>query len=446
MIVTQPRIVAVDNDADHLTAILEAFQRLGMPCLGIRYGQETGIGDAKLEGVRVLFLDLHLVGALIATDVNTHYGIIADILQKNISPTGGPFVLVIWTEYADQVNGLRKYLDDLPVPEKPKAMPLEILSFSKIDFIDLASGQTLDGKADALLKEVEKKISKNFQLSALFSWEVDVQVAASATLAALMELVPAEKRNSVSYPEGLDEVLSGLASAAVGKDRVDDDPRGAISSVLAPMLADRIFNQENAPELQSLWTEAITRHRNDSAMPLTRENSGRVNRMLHVAVPSSETIRPDGRGTVVEFPAEWRNGNGFRNRFCVTEDELLNKEFKLKSEQEYAQCRLRLVRIGAACDHAQNRFGPIPYLLGIEIPHDVRRDRSSAAEWKSPVLLVGSNDKPFNLAVNARYSVSVAPTGIQTWNPVYRLREQLLMQLISHVSDYLSRPGIIELR
>lgn len=138
MIVTQPRIVAVDNDADHLTAILEAFQRLGMPCLGIRYGPETGIGGAKLEGVRVLFLDLHLVGALIATDVNTHYGIIADILQKNISPTGGPFILAIWTEYADQVNGLRKYLDDLPVPEKPKAMPLEILSFSKSNFIDLA--------------------------------------------------------------------------------------------------------------------------------------------------------------------------------------------------------------------------------------------------------------------------------------------------------------------
>ena len=55
----------------------------------------------------------------------------------------------------------------------------------------------------------------------------------------------------------------------------------------------------------------------------------------------------------------------------------------------------RLVRVGAACDHAQNRSGPLPYLLGLEIPFNVERQpdntgvaRLPASEWSSPILLL----------------------------------------------------------
>ena len=50
---------------------------------------------------------------------------------------------------------------------------------------------------------------------------------------------------------------------------------------------------------------------------------------------------------------------------------------------------------------------------------------------------------PFFLAVNARYSMSVARGDAEAWQSVYRFREQLLMHLISHATSYLARPGIV---
>ena len=173
--------------------------------------------------------------------------------------------------------------------------------------------------------------------------------------------------------------------------------------------------------------------------------------MLHVAVPSSETIDPTDWGAVVEFPEEWRNDEQLRARFGLTARRLLGGEFRLdRGERDLG--RLRLVRVGAACDYAQNRPGPLPYLLGVEIPCDANlktdRDgktlRAPASEWTSPALLIGQ-EKPFRLAANARYPLSAAAETARDWTLLYRLREQLLMHLISHASGYLSRPGIVEM-
>jgi len=42
--------------------------------------------------------------------------------------------------------------------------------------------------------------------------------------------------------------------------------------------------------MTALWAGAVTRHEDDLAN-LTSQESGELNRMLHVAMPSSETIR-----------------------------------------------------------------------------------------------------------------------------------------------------------
>lgn len=50
------------------------------------------------------------------------------------------------------------------------------------------------------------------------------------------------------------------------------------------------------------------------------------------------------------------------------------------------------------------------------------------------------------LHVHARFALSVLPDACDGWAACYRLREQLLMNLIAHESDYGSRPGIAQLR
>ena len=444
---TPPRFVVIDDKPEHLNAILDVFQTLGAPCQGVTYDPESGVDNRHLAGVRVLFVDLHLTDLAATTDEARHFAIIAGILEDGIKPTSGPFVLVVWTELDHLVTQLTTYLDELD-PDKPYARPLAVVGLPKRQFINLDSGEPNEGRADALRDAVERTVRGQPQLAALVAWETEVQAAAGATLSALVELVPEEARNATSFAGGVDEMLSRLAGEAVGQHHVATDPRAAITSALAPILADRIVNQDVPNATRTVWRQAVTW---DGREQLDAARAGKVNRMLHVAVPSSETIRPTDWGTVVEFPATWWNDEEIRNRMGVTRAQLLGNEFKI-GRNDRDRCRPRLVRVGAACDHAQNRAGPVLYLFGLEIPSDVQRRpdntdtvRVPASEWSSPTLLLDAGAGPFVLAVNTRYAMSVSPAATEGWNPVYRLREQLLMHLISHASGHMARPGIVQL-
>ena len=438
---TPPRFIVVDDRPEHLTEILGVFQNLGTPCLGITYDPNQGLDKQSFEGVRALFLDLHLTDDTMATDKGQHFAVIAGLLEDNISPTGGPFILVVWTEHEHEVEGLRAYLDEPDTISEPHARPLAIISLPKSRFINIDTGEFTEGRADTLRTAIEEAISEKPQLVALLSWEVDIQAAAGATLATLMELVPNENRNSISFADGLDEILTRLAREAVGKPHVSADPRAAILSALTPILADRIVNQRASEVASQAWQRALTWEGSGKLNPAT---SGTVNRMLHVAAPPSETIRSTDWGAVVKFPEAWW-GDELQNHLGVTQEQLLEDEYKLKPEDK-ERCRPKLIRIGAACDYAQNRSGPLTYLFGLEIPVTVRRrQRSPASEWSSPTLIVNSEDDPFSLVVNARYALNAVLNETKGWRPVYRLREQLLMHLISHAGSYLSRPGIVQL-
>ena len=440
---TLPRFVVLDDNPDHLTAIVHAFQTLGAPCLGVVYDPGGELESGHFRGVRALFMDLHLIESAATTDEVRHYATIVSILEEHISPTGGPFILVVWTEYDHLVGDLKNYLDDSLDREKPYARPLAIVGLPKRQFVDLDTGQPVDERrANGLREAIERTLRGQPQLAALLAWEADVQAAAGATISALVDLVPDHARNSTSFAAGLDEILSRLAREAVGRDHVAGDPRAAITAALAPILADRIVNQEVAEAAVEAWEQAVTW---DGAERLDPTRAGRVNRMLHVAVPSGETIRPTDWGAVVEFPAVWWEDDQFLQRFGVKRRQLLGGEYRIERDDR-DRCRPRLIRIGAACDYAQDRPGPLPYLCGLEVPCDVqRRPRPPASEWSSPTLLLGPGSGAFILAVNTRYWMSVAPGEAADWRPAYRLREQLLMHLISHASGHMARPGIVRL-
>ena len=443
-----PRFVVVDDRPDHLNAILNVFEQLRSPCLGIVYDASQELDRQSFENVRALFLDLHLSDLAATTDETRHYAVIANILEDNINPIGGPFVLVIWTEHEQSAANLVAYLDASLDPEKPYARPLAIANLPKDQFIDIGTGSLLADRADDLKRAVERAVERIPQLAALVTWETQIQRAAGATLSALMELVPEDQRDTAAFAEGLNEILTRLAQGAVGRQNVAANPHAAITGALTPLLADRLVNQQPLGADLAIWTDALTWNGQNQ---LDDMRVGKINRMLQAAVPPSEAIQSTDWGAVVDFPDGWWNNAGLRARFDVTLGQLLGSEFKI-GRNDRDNCRPRLIRVGAVCDYAQNRSGPIPYLFGLEIPCDVQRIqddtgtvRPPASEWCSPVLCLDTDGGPFVLAINSRYSLSVVQAEAQNWQPRYRLREPLLMQLTSHASNYLARPGIVQL-
>ncbi len=442
MIFTPPRFVVVDDKPEHLDAILNVFQELGSPCLGVTYEPEKGLDKTNFEGVRALFLDLHLIDHTPTTDDKPHFGLIAKLLEDNISATGGPFVLVVWTAYEQSVQQLKDYLDEPNSidPAKPYARPLAVVGLPKDRFINVDTGEILADNARALCNAVAATVKDIPQLAALLSWEVDVQAATGETLATLVELVPVENQRS-ELADGLGVLLGRLADAAAGK-HATANPRAAVTSALAPILADRVVNHQGSEAASEAWRHAIT---GKGGTPLGSDVTGRVNRMLHIAIPPAETIKPVDWGAVVEFPRAWWTDEEVKARFGVTRSELLEEEYKLnKGDSE--RCRWRLVRVGAACDYAQNRAGPLTYLLGLEVPADLQKRKRKnwpMSVWSSPTLATESQQEPFVLAVNARYAVNVVQATAEPWQPICRLREQLLMHLVAHTGSYLTRPGIV---
>ncbi len=425
-----PRFIAIDDNSTHLEAIQLALQRAGTSSYGIHYRPEDEMPNV-FSGVRCLFVDLHLVTSLKTSDERQNYGIIAGIIDSRIAKDSGPFLLVVWTAYPKLCKELEQYLNDALTYVKPVAL----LALSKADYIDVDSGEVKN--ADGLRAKIDELLDTVPQLSALLAWEHDVLVAAGATLASVLTLIPDAQRNSQTYPAALDSVLSKLACAAVGKHNVGRDPRTALVQALVPILADRISNRWSDDDLE-VWKRALTKHGDGWETP-TQNEAAEVNRMLHLAPVGPEKFGPADWGSVVTLPFDLSEENVQAN-FGVDVKGLFG-EFKVGDGDQEKVVAI-LVRIGAVCDVAQQKKGPIPYLSGFKVPADIgKKDKPTAAIWKSPNF--AEKDVIFCLQIHNRFGMTVQRQICEQWKALYRMREPLLMQLISANAEYVSRPGII---
>jgi hypothetical protein len=434
-----PRFIAIDDNEAHLNAITQTLQMIGTPCYAILYAPDYEFEAEHFQGARCIMVDLHLTSGILSTDENKHYALIANILEQNISPNGGPFILIVWTEYPQRCDGLRDYLNSHLDTSKPHARPLAVLPLPKANFINTGDGTVND---PVKLKDAVKKlVASNPQLAVLLEWETDVLAAAGHTLASLLNLVADDKRATGSYSAELDTILSRLANAAVGQAHVAGDPRSAVVKSLVPILADRIVSQKGSGESMKLWKEAVTKSDTDDAGNFA-SGAGEINRMLHLAISGTETIAASDWGAVVTFPFEWSDSE-LTKRFGVSLADILSDELKLKDEDR-SKSKGVLVRIGAACDYAQAKKGPITYLLGISTAAKPTKTLP-ASIWKSPPFSEPQAADSFYLYVNCRMQITVPPDDCKDWSVLYRIREQLLMQLITTASNHASRPGIVSL-
>jgi len=430
---TPGRYIVIDDEADQLQMLIEALHGLGAPCVGVHYtGHE--LDPTIFAGVRLLFCDLNLLPG--GSPGHQQYGIVQSLLETYVNPAvGGPYVLILWTKHEEELVQVRAFLEArLPSEKKP----LAVLALDKTLYI-------VDGKltnTEGLKTEIRERISESPQLRALMSWEADVLTAAGTTLAEIAQLARlGDEADGLGAK--LDGVLSRLAVAAVGTQNVERDRRGAINAALAPILADRIMNAPTRPENQEVWTVAITRQ---SHLPdIDNEQTGRINRLLHLSVPPAEQINATDWGAVLLLPEEERIEAAMLARFGVKYPELLSQVFHVEREDR-SRCTPVLVRIGAVCDYAQRRLGPILYVLGLLVPAEIKRKDQPPpkAELESPVFVIDTAHGPVRLYSNARFQISMVQPPLE-WTPLFRIREQALMLIAAHVAEYVTRPGMVKL-
>ncbi|EIU2893489.1 hypothetical protein L4O78_002333 [Pseudomonas aeruginosa] len=436
-----PRIVAVDDKKDELEALTDALSRTGAACLGVLFNAEEGRVEACPDA-RVIFFDLHLLGDAVGSP-EKHFSTIVSCLEQ-MGPQG-PYAIIVWSQHSDEADGddsgnsLYQYICerlDRAIPRPYVVMPLP-----KVEHLSRLEGVYVVAKPELLRVKVDELLSSHPQASALLLWEKYVLSAAAGTVAQLIDL-------SGGRAEQIKGVMASLATAAVGKRNVDQDRFYALNEALLPILSDRLDFFASAPEDLKIWENAFAVQDYEAISP---EKIGKINKFINLSM-SAERLSAADRGAVIPYDSILGEGltESVEGYFGLKLGEIVTRCFGIKSLKDFNGARWILLQSQAACDYAQKKPQMLSYFLGLEVSSSAVRDSRSGdapplpeSLWVSPVFSIDDADKV--LLFNAG-SLLVFPVDlISSVRPVYRLREQILNDLLFKLRNHQSRPGIISL-
>ncbi len=432
MMLIAPRVIAIDDDQNHLDGLAKALNQYGVACLRFHFtGEPAGIKPCT--HVRVIFADLHL-GEGPVSDHSRDFAIIGGLIEETIKPSG-PYFIVLWTMYPDQATSLQNFLEErLDHVTKPFA----VLPIDKSGHID-EGGNVKSTKK--LVETIAAIAKKQPQIAALLNWEDRVLGAAADTVSSILILANSGD-GAINQPEEAGRLLARLAVEAVGQENVKQDRFHAVNEALLPILVDRISVLRSADDDQEAWRGAFSEA--DVGRSLSSEEAAKLNRFFHIATSIQANTGAD-RGAVIPLPNNL-SGEKFACMLGLTQEVAAKKQFFcrnfLSGDEQFQWV---MVQSQAACDYAQRQPGSLPFYLGLDIEaSNVRNDTPPAALWTSPPFEIKGRIRV--LRVSARFQVSLPVQVAETDSPLYRLRDQLLADLIHHVHTHGARPGMISFR
>lgn len=435
-----PEIILLDDEVEYLRPIVEGLNKLGTTCLPIHFTSETSIEELKFEKFRVLISDLHLLGSGGGTDERQHFSIIASILKKAVSKNNGPFILILWTNFPNESDECTKYLNNSSLPTN--CLPMVTLALGKEKFFD-GNKNLID--PEGLKNEIVNTIEKQPQFAALLNWEQRVGRAAGLTLSIIMGMISKENFNENGLQSELDNLLSVLAVEAVGKDNVGKDKLASVNKALHPILFDQINSINSSRNEQKTWKLAVTKY--SSKFNFDESKAAFLNSKFHIS-DSAEKLKSTDRGVVISLPTSWKEKKRFKNIFGLKKESVGLSEFAIPEfdQKNFRKVHWIMAQVQAACDHAQRQPGPLPFILGMEVPSDVEFNmgKKKGSLWISPIIK--KNEKKIRLAFNNRFILNLTRDQVKKYVPIYRLREEFLNEIIFQLHIYCARPGYVSFR
>jgi hypothetical protein len=432
MMLPSPRIIAIDDEPTHLRGLADGLNSFGVACLQVHFtGDDTQLKPCP--HVRVIFADLHLNEGGAGMEDARHFTVIGGFIEQTIIPSG-PYIIVLWTRFADRADALATFLEErlLNVPK-----PFIVTALDKNEHLD-EEGKVKD--STRLVQAIQEAISKQPQVAALLNWEERVLGAASDTVGAIVGLTTTGA-NQPPRSAQLGRLLSQLAKASVGEGHVERDRFHAVNEALLPILADRVSVLKGQNEADDPWKSAFSEA--DLAAGVSAQEAAQLNRFLHIAEGEAGISAAD-RGAVFALPAQFA-GEAFKTTCGMEEAETAGKQFGCKTFNTADEsCRWVLIQVQAICDYAQRQPGPLPFVLALEMPNSAKSTSSlPAALWVSPVMWI--RGAPRILAVNSRFQVMMPETHARQIAADYRLREQILGELVYRIHSHGARPGILRM-
>lgn len=498
------RVVVVDDRPDHLFAIANALAVSGVPCIWHLYDKASNqlVPAPPLEGypaIRLIVSDLNIRDVTGGeSDAKNLAGILlSDVLLPLLPKLPCPYGLVLWSNVQVRAEEVGEYITEridhpnIPVADRRPA-PLSVGLMDKSKFVSPLSATGPAAEIGTLMlaavngvADVRAQLSAALadpQLRLAFAWETRVSMAAASAVnsvyaAAEVHAASANLKRTVA----LRDVLVKLALEAAGPKDAKEGPARALDDGLVDVFVDNLRSTDSDSAYVAIVNGSMGDALGTAPPALSPAVRSRLNTELHVESRVSSQVKRAIRGVILgmeddiaiekflgkkkasgviwpefligvdEFERAARDATANMNPDAQRLTDLHMRAVADKDEVEKT-CRIRLMEIGADCDHAQRRARTVRLLCALEIPerfsYFLYQPRNSGALKSDsllklgPWVLDGSEGRLLLVSVG-RFSI------LQEWplpkelKPVYRLRKPLVDVVLHKYTSHSSRPGYV---
>ena len=430
------KIIAIDDNEDELKEIVSSLRKLRLACVSYNYPDETPEDGDEFGGIRLIFLDINLLGGASPRDDAAVYVAPISLLQRLITDTNGPYALITWSSSKELHDGLIRRLSE--IGDMDNRQPFYAMHLPKADFLN---------NPEALEAKVREMFSINPSFAALLDWEKRVSAAGESVLNVIQGL--SAQFPGVTPAEKMDKLLSRLSVDAFGKKHVGEHRFEAANEVLMPLLTDALSSKFFTEEGTNIWDAALTQH--ESPHQLSVAATAGLNTSF--VFEHRESLKPYRRGVVLALPAGTSDAS-FEERFGASKKDLRGSVLKIDKPKELSWV---LVQVQAACDFAQASASPIPFLLGAIVPGDVVRKTKNGAPlklpdsvWVSPDIVSGNGlcDVIFHFEIFHTVTVSITKSVLDKgeYKVLGRFKDQITSTIAHEHHSHGSRPGFVSIR
>lgn len=455
-------ILAVDDEQSQLSAIQNAFFSGGIPCLPIHYQYDlmdniSGIDHVDTSNFqpRVVVSDLNLRNGSLGNTMELVTPI-AKLLEK--LAIKGPYLLIFWSGVIDQVDRVMELLQER-FSDKI-TLPIHCCAIDKDQYLGV------DSDPDNLKTRVRELIEESSLLNALLDWENRIVKSAQQTTNSLFDLtkpmsIDPEVGYQAQHTSEIQKVLAKIGNETVGILNANESPELALDLGLAPVLHDQLNSISNITGADK-WRNGVPQIGTEVAVE--KDLATKLNSFYHVEVVEPSYSKAC-RGVFLELENEVLQDttklNKLEARFGISLVELIEEEFleqvvkANKRELVRESTQLGFIEISAECDQAQKKTKLHRYVIAALTPLEY------SPEGQDPFNLYGKQNKKshngiyrvpdinidgvdYMLQLSFKYQIGSLPSE-NRWlgKPIFRLRDQIMVDISFNCAQYISRPGII---
>lgn len=438
-----PRMIAIDDNPEQLKELATAINSLGGGCECIDVLDIPERTSPYGTGIRIVFMDINLIqGSGMEGGAQT-FSPIKNALESLLNAKNGPYALITWTNNPELHDKLIEYLcQELDQQIQPSAN----LCIEKAEYLN----------QPALLRDKIGQLKQDLPgLSMLLDWERGVIEAADS---AVLEVVKLADEYGTAANGAISKAINGIAIAASGRAESIAQPFKALCSGMSNLLADKLDSIDVDTNVENRWKAFIS----DSPPEEIGENEkAALNTFFHIEKGEGNSQF----GAVYELPYVFLS-QYLPDPTSPQEQIIRSLDFVGPRTQAgnrgagkkliSASCDWRFVRLGAACDHAQNKSQIAQGILAVKVDEaafplleftDEGTGRSqNTFIFQSPKFSDVLTQKKYVLLLNFRYPLSISKHNLADFNLSCRLSESLATQISQLLADFSTRPGIIEFR